>query len=415
MPNSNGGKERKTSRLSMPYLVRQNTTRRHFRTAVTIISIAVMIATLFASQLFTQGVSYGLQTGTERLGADLIVVPQGSSQAAQTWLLSGTAQYFYMNESVLPQIQALSDVSQASPQILLTSLAGVTCCSSGNLQVVGIDPQTDFTIMPWLMKPLPGGFDNGQGVTGSQILGNFGSLEPEFFGQNFSLVGELFPMNLGLDNSFYITISDARHIIQLNQEGLLPNKLPITIQSDQISDVIVRVKDGVSVAAAAAQVKANIPGVDVVTASVLTTTVASELNGMQERIYVAGGAVWGVSLVMIGAVFSMSVNERRREIGLMRSLGSTSRFIYGLITLEGTLQTVIGGAIGLGVGAFAIYLFNGVLAKAAQLIFVWPSSSQIVVLVLESLAIAVAIGVAASAYPAYASSKMEPYAAVRQE
>jgi len=399
----------------MAYLARKNLVRRKFRTSIILIALALMVGTLFATLLFSQGVSYGVQNGTQRLGADLLVVPVGAQEDANNYLLSGQPEQFYMNSSVLQEIQALPDVAQASPQLFLTSVSNISSSSTGQLEVVGIDPSTDFTILPWLTTPLSSPMTDGEAVTGSGITSAVGSASTQFFGQSFSVAGQLNPTGLGLDNSLFITITEAEHIIQLNNEGQLPTKLPISILPGEISDVAVKLKPGVDLNYGAEEISIAVPGVQVITTSEMTSTVQGELSGLLASIYVAGGAVWGVSLIMIGAVFSMSVNERRREIGLMRSLGSTSRFIYGLITLEGTLQTVVGGVIGLGVGAFAIYLFNGVLAKAAQLIFVWPSSSQIVVLVLECLAIAVAIGAVASAYPAYASSRMEPYAAVRQE
>ena len=48
-----------------------------FRTTVTVLCVMVMIGTLVATQIFTQGVGYSLQLGTDRLGGDLMVVPVG--------------------------------------------------------------------------------------------------------------------------------------------------------------------------------------------------------------------------------------------------------------------------------------------------------------------------------------------------
>ncbi len=118
---------------------------------------------------------------------------------------------------------------------------------------------------------------------------------------------------------------------------------------------------------------------------------------------------------MVAAIFSMSVNERVREIGLLRALGSTRRFVLALITLEGTLLTIIGGVLGIIIGCIGIFDFSSFASNAIQLTFDWPSVPQIAILILESIAIATAIGLLASAYPAYTSSRMEPYAAIRQE
>ena len=386
-----------------------------FRTTVTILCVMVMIGTLVATQIFTQGVGYSLQLGTDRLGGDLLVVPVGTQDSAETYLITGQPQSFYMNASVLQEVEAIPDVEAASPQIFLTSLQNASCCSTGNLQIVGIDPTTDFTVLPWLSHTLAHTLANNEGVEGSQVYTSFGTLQPAFFGRNFTIVGALVPTDLGLDNSFFITISAAESIIAANNAGLLPHKLPITIAPNQISDVVVKLKPGANVAYVANDIVATIPGVQVVTASDMTITVKSELSGLLQTAYIFGAAVWAIAALMIGAIFMMSVNERRREIGLLRAIGSTSRFIFGLITLEGALLSVIGGLLGIVAGGFVVYVFGGFMSKALQLHFIWPSLSQMGILGVEAVGVSLVIGIAASVYPAYTSSKMEPYSAIREE
>ncbi len=62
------------------YLARQNIQRRRFRTIVTCIAMITIIGTLFATQIFVQGVAHAVEVGTDRLGADLIVMPLGSAE-----------------------------------------------------------------------------------------------------------------------------------------------------------------------------------------------------------------------------------------------------------------------------------------------------------------------------------------------
>jgi len=397
------------------YLARQNIRRRVFRTIITIVAMVAIIGTLFASQVFVQGITGVVEVGTERLGADMIIVPLGSGRSAQAYLLTGQANSFYMNDSVLQQVRALPEVQEASPQIFLTTLQYAPCCVTGNLQVVGIDFPTDFTITPWLTTPLRRPLTASEGIIGSQVFFVFGAIQPYFFGKTYTIVGQLERMELGLDNSFFISLDAAREIIRANNMGLLPRKLPITVGENQISDVVVKLKPGTDLVLAANHVKNSIRGVDVVTTSDMTRTVQNELTGLIQSIYIAAGASWIITVVLVGAIFSMSVNERSREIGLLRALGSTRRFVLSLITLEGTMLTIIGGVLGIIAGWIIIYDFGSFTSYVMQLTFDWPSVPQIAILIVESIAIATAIGVLASAYPAYKSSRMEPYAAIRQE
>ena len=397
------------------YLATQNIRRRRFRTIITSIAMIAIIGTLFATQIFVQGVAHAVEVGTERLGADMIVVPIGSGRSAETYLLTGQTSSFYMNDSVLQQVTALPEVEKASPQIFLTTLKYAPCCLTGNLQIVGIDPSTDFTITPWLTTPLREPLNSSEGIIGNRVYYEFGQIQPFFFGKTYTIVGRLERMELGLDDSFFISIDAARDIIQANNNGLLPRKLPINIGVNQISDVVVKLKPGTDLLQAADHVKNSIRGVDVVTTSDMTRTVQSQLAGLIQSIYIAAGSSWMITAVMIAAIFSMSVNERGREIGLLRALGSTRSFVLALITLEGTMLTVIGGVLGIITGGIVIFDFGSFASNATQLTFDWPTVPQVAILTVESIAIATAIGVLASAYPAYKSSRMEPYAAIRQE
>ncbi len=320
-----------------------------------------------------------------------------------------------MNDSVLQQVRALPEVEKASPQIFLTTLQYAPCCFTGNLQVVGIDPSSDFTIMPWLTTPLRGPLTPYEGIIGNRVYYVFGQIQPLFFGKTYTIVGQLERIDLGLDDSFFISIDAARSIIQANNEGLLPRKLPIDAGVNQISDVVVKLKPGTDLVQAANQIKSTIRGVDVVTTSDMTKSVQDQLTGLIQSIYVGAGATWMITVIMIAAFFSMSVDERCREVGLLRALGSTRSFVLALITLEGTMLTIIGGALGIITGWIILFDFGSFASNAMQITFDWPSIPQIALLTIESLAIATGIGVLASAYPAYKSSRMEPYAAIRQE
>lgn len=397
------------------YIAVQNIRRRQFRTFVTSFAMITIIGSLFATQVFVQGVAHASEVGIERLGADMIIVPMGSGRSAQAYLLTGLANSFYMNDTVLQQVRAMPEVDKASPQIFLTTLKYAPCCFTGNLQVVGIDPSTDFTITPWLVTPLHEPLNSSEGIIGSRVYYVFGQLQPYFFGRTFTIVGQLDRMELGIDDSFFISIDAARDIIQANNEGLLPRKLPIDVGVNQISDVVVKLKPGTDLLQAASHVKNSIRGVDVITTFDMTRTVQSQLTGLIQTTYIIAGSSWMITAIMVAAIFSMSVNERGREIGLLRALGSTRKFVLELIMVEGTLLTIIGGIFGIITGWVVIFDFGSSASYAVQLTFDWPSLPQIATLIAECISIATAIGLLASAYPAYKSCRIEPYAAIRQE
>ena len=86
-------------------------------------------------------------------GADMVLLP---SQAAQGSAYSGTAllsviqNYNYIERNVLLPLEHMDDIERMSAQFFLTS-AGDSCCEFP-VQVIGFEPETDFTVLPQAKK-----------------------------------------------------------------------------------------------------------------------------------------------------------------------------------------------------------------------------------------------------------------------
>jgi len=118
--------------------------------------------------------------------------------------------------------------------------------------------------------------------------------------------------------------------------------------------------------------------------------------------------VAAVALVVAGIgimnIMLVSVAERRREIGIRLAVGARSRDILVQFLLESVTMTLIGGAIGVGlgiVGTFGIAFASG-----------WPVPIR-----LDSIAIALgfagAVGIFFGLYPAQRASLLDPIESLR--
>jgi putative ABC transport system permease protein len=384
--------------------------RRLFRTLIIIISVGLMTGTIFSMTLFFEGVGHGLRLGTERMGADLMVIPLGVEKRAYQILITGEASEFYMDRSVYDYIRNMPEVERASPQLFVASLSQAACCATGNLLIIAIDPETDFTITPWVEEKLDRPIKGDEAIKGANVAFGSGYPEPRFFGHKFQVVGTLEGTGMGLDNSFIITFEGARTMI-IESEFKALKKLDV--DPNKISMVLVKLKPDAKLATVAVEIARNIRGVDVITTDDLTRTVRNQLNDLLQVLLFSGGILWTVSFIMIGAIFFLIVNERKREIGLLRSLGATQRFIFKLITTEGCLLTIIGGVLGVAFGLFILYYFNTYFKEVLRVPFITPATSYIVVMSGINLGIALLVGILASLYPAYVSSRLDPYQAIR--
>jgi ABC-type antimicrobial peptide transport system permease subunit len=121
-------------------------------------------------------------------------------------------------------------------------------------------------------------------------------------------------------------------------------------------------------------------------------------------------AVAGVSLVVGGIgimnIMLVSVTERTREIGLRMAVGARGRDILGQFLIEAVTLSLIGGAIGVLLGAAATW---GVARFAG-----WQVALQFEAIVL-AVGFSAAIGVFFGFYPARRAAALLPIQALRYE
>ncbi len=116
-----------------------------------------------------------------------------------------------------------------------------------------------------------------------------------------------------------------------------------------------------------------------------------------------GLLVGGVGVV---GIMMISVTERTREIGIRKSVGATRQEILWQFLVEAGVLTLIGGALGMLVGATGAFTVSHLTPIPAS-IPLWS--------VLAALAMAALTGVLFGMFPAYRASQLDPVAALRYE
>jgi len=283
--------------------------------------------------------------------------------------------------------------------------------------LVGINPETDFTVGPWLEANLDHKLADDEIILGSDahiFLGKSESNpgdEEYFYGKKYTVVGVLDPTGIGIDQSGFVTLAAVYDMARGSEKNAVQK---LDVATGQISALMVNVENNASRSDVAQRIELQVPGVAVVTSQeLMSSSVARQLNTLTPGLILIGIGFWVISVLMIGALFSMIVNERRRELGLLQAVGATRKFIFGLVMLEAVELTAIGGIAGLTIGAMAILALKGVIASSMGIAYLWPSASFIVLFTIGYLFLAIATGVIAALYPAIVASRLEPYQAIR--
>lgn len=127
----------------------------------------------------------------------------------------------------------------------------------------------------------------------------------------------------------------------------------------------------------------------------------SFLGNLKLFLLAIGGAVTFTILLVSANTLSMSVRERIREVGVLKTLGFTPGTILGILLGEGMMVALIGGALGcaLGWGLCAMLRHAQIPMQQLRVINVTP------LIVAISLLIALLIGLLSSIIPAMGAAR----------
>jgi putative ABC transport system permease protein len=175
----------------------------------------------------------------------------------------------------------------------------------------------------------------------------------------------------------------------------------VKVSSDTFPDVV------------GSRVERTIEGVSVVISAQLVKSVEKQLSTLMKSLMLVTGAFWAASTLLVGTIFSMTTNERRREIGLLRAMGATGTFISKMVLTEATLLTLLGGIFGVIGGGVAMFSFSLLISTALDVPYLWPTLAQVVQMIATSIIVAILTGLLASLFPAIVGGRMEPLNAIR--
>ncbi len=111
------------------------------------------------------------------------------------------------------------------------------------------------------------------------------------------------------------------------------------------------------------------------------------------------GLVVMFTLLLVTAnTMSMAVRERHTEIGVLKTLGFSSRLVLGLIMAEGTILGLGGAAVGLLLGRFLIDVLP-VVPVIGDVVRAFPKMNMPPVIAATGILIGMSLGLLASLFP----------------
>ena len=388
------------TRITLKRLPLENLKRKPFRTAALVIVVMMLTLAFFGGSLLSMNLRNGLRSMQERMGADLMVVPQDTGAKAEALLTNGGSNTFYFTNS------------RVTAQTYISSLAAA-CCDE-KVQIIGFNPATDFVITPWITSQFDGTLKDGEVVAGSNISVS-GNNTIKLYGHEFPVAAQLGSTGTSLDNSVFVNMSTIPSIISYSS-SVGHAAIPAEYADKAVSAILIKVKDGYD----AKQVSLNITkgsgleGLGFVYPGGVTATTKTNLDALVGYVTLFVAVFWIMGLIVLLAVFASAMNERKKEFAAYRIMGATRGTLIALIVKESALIGLVGGVIGIAGASLAVFPFNTLISRQLQLPYLQTDALKVVALVAISLVFAVATGLLASIVTAVKLSAPETYLTLRE-
>ena len=397
------------------------------RAALTMLGIVIGVGAVITLMSAGEGVSVYIEEQFQGIGTNLLFVFPGSEEDAQggpPGVQAETAELTNGDAEALSDPIRAPDVVAVSPQVLRSTLVA-TGRRSTTAQVQGVTPEFA-EVRNWF--PEIGMFVDQEDLNSRARVVVLGK----------TVVEDLFPDNpYPLEQTVKINDLPFRVIGVLEEKGgsefgdtdnrvLVPlttaqtRLFPSRSRSGErlVSIIMVQAVSEDRMDAAAEQIKAilrerhDIDFTDDDDFSVVSQadllSVFGQITGVLTTFL---GAIAGISLLVGGIgimnIMLVSVTERTREIGLRKAVGAKRRDILWQFLLEAMTLSLVGGIIGIAVGALGAEVISALIDDFSAVL-----SPQAVLL---ATTFSAAVGLFFGIYPARRASLLNPIDALRYE
>ena len=384
----------------------KNLVRKSARSLALIFISAFLALSAFGGTVMVMSLSNGINSLSARLGADIIVTPYAATSQVSydSVIIQGKPGQFYMDSKYYEEIKTeIEGIDKITAQFYLAS-AKASCCSS-RLQIIGFDPATDFSIQPWVEKSYSDKLGLYDAVVGSDVTPNT-DMTVEIYGKTLHVQAVLDKTGTELDSALYVDIDTMKELIRAHNEKN-PNREKTIDPDNVVSSVLIKVADGYDIDEVAGDINLHVRQVKAIRTQNMISGVSESLSGVSATISLLMVVVWILSAVILSIVFTMNINERKKEFAVLRVLGASRVKLAGLVFREAALYGFLGSLLGAGLTVLITALFTPAIENMIGLPFLLPPVPVMLIVGALTVVLTVAAGAVTAASSAVKISKID--------
>lgn len=373
-------------------LILKNPFRNKTRSILAILGIAIGIATIVALGVISTSLETSTETTLKEGAAEITAMKIGTDSGFGS--SSGSLNQSYVDElAKIDGVNQTAGVLQASVMDSSDSSGGgpggytIEGMDSDKLKLIGIDSVNGSLYSNNSQQLIIGKSlaDSENYTIGDKI---------NLFGEDFEVVGIFETGNMMTDG------------IMLTNLDTLQN---LTDNDNYISTVSVKINNNATLDDVNNRIENQYN-------DTLTTITSADLQESTEEtmsvINTAMTAIEALALIIGGLgvinTMMMTVFERTREIGVLKSVGWTNRRVLTMIMGESVVLTIISGIIGTIMGLLAVIILFNVLGGNVELVYD-------ISIFIKAFLVALIVGILGGLYPAIKASHLSPTESLRYE
>lgn len=397
-------------RLSIFAISVQNLRARKLRTGFMVFFVFLLSFTFFAGSILMDSMKRGIESTTDKMGSDLIVVPEQESGRLQESFFAGEPCTIYFDKEWLGKIQDIKGIKRATPQLYLATMAS-SCCDAP-VQLIAFDPETDFIVQPWLEKQGDLQLKTGQVVVGYNIAAETGE-KVKFYDTEFTVAAKLEKTGMGYDDSAFMNFDT---IYALKDSDKANENLKLEQGENLISMVLADVSKESSAVRVRSEIRLEYAKDDILVCSAneLMTGLSAGIEKFASYGNVTVALLFLATEMALLSVFTITIHERKCEFGIMYTMGARRGQMWAMIVSEAVIISVLGGILGIAVSGGLLFTFHNLIAIKLDIPYFNVAIGEMSLVAGKCLLISILTGLAASAYSAYQISKEEPYKLIRE-
>ncbi|MBI4460734.1 MAG: ABC transporter permease [Acidobacteria bacterium] len=362
-------------------LILANLLMRPVRSVLSITAVAVEVLLIILVVGLTHGMLEETAQRTRGVGADIMVQPQTTSFLLG---LSGSP----MPIQIADRLRELSQVRAVAPVMVQAS------SSNGVTLIYGIERQS--------FDQVSGGFRFIEGrylEAPDEILVDdiYSRANQVRSGQTISLLNQNLRVAGVVERG-----KGARIFMRLDALQDLMGSL------GKVSVFFVKAASSSQLVPALEQIRQVLPNYQVRDMEEYTSLMtANNLPGLNNFITVMIGLAVAIGLLVIFVTMYSTMVERTREIGILKSMGASKRYVMSIVLRETAFLTLLGAGLGIALS----YLFRSLVGIVFPTLLILITGEWI----LRACLIALAASFVGASYPAFRASLQDPIEALAYE